>query len=189
MIQTVATKPYLDQKPGTSGLRKKTAEFQQPNYVENYVQSIFDSLDGFAGRTLVIGGDGRYFNREAIQKAIRIALANGFGRLVVGRVDPVVADVGIGEGDDLSGVGRIGDDLLVARQHRVEHGLAYGDAVVGHRAEGLSLEHRAVGQHQEGRLTTEASAAVVHRRASASITTGSPASTVCRTRPVRVLPA
>ena len=85
MIRTVATKPYPDQKPGTSGLRKKTAEFQQPNYVENYVQSIFDSLDGFAGKTLVIGGDGRYFNREAIQKAIRIALANGFGRIVVGR--------------------------------------------------------------------------------------------------------
>ena len=85
MIRTVATKPYPDQKPGTSGLRKKTAEFQQPNYVENYVQSIFDSLDGFAGKTLVIGGDGRYFNREAIQKAIRIALANGFGRMVVGR--------------------------------------------------------------------------------------------------------
>ena len=85
MIRTVATKPFLDQKPGTSGLRKKTAEFQQPNYVENYVQSIFDLLDGFAGKTLVIGGDGRYFNREAIQKAIRIALANGFGRVVVGR--------------------------------------------------------------------------------------------------------
>jgi len=85
MIQTVATKPYPDQKPGTSGLRKKTTVFQQPNYVENYVQSIFDSLDGFAGKTLLIGGDGRYFNREAIQKAIRIALANGFGRIVVGR--------------------------------------------------------------------------------------------------------
>ena len=85
MILTVATKPFADQKPGTSGLRKKTAEFQQPNYVENYVQSIFDSLDGFAGKTLVLGGDGRYFNREAIQKAIRIALANGFGRIVVGR--------------------------------------------------------------------------------------------------------
>ncbi len=85
MILTVATKPYADQKPGTSGLRKKTTVFQQPNYVENYVQSIFDSLDGFAGKTQVIGGDGRYFNREAIQKAIRIALANGFGRIVVGR--------------------------------------------------------------------------------------------------------
>jgi len=85
MIVTVATKPFADQKPGTSGLRKKTAVFQQPNYVENYLQAIFDSLEGFAGQTLVIGGDGRYFNREAIQKAIRIALANGFGRIVVGR--------------------------------------------------------------------------------------------------------
>ena len=85
MIRTVVTTPYSDQKPGTSGLRKKTTVFQQPNYVENYVQSIFDSLDGFAGKPLVIGGDGRYFNREAIQKAIRIALANGFGRVVVGR--------------------------------------------------------------------------------------------------------
>jgi phosphoglucomutase len=85
LIQTVATKPYPDQKPGTSGLRKKTPVFQQPNYVENFLQSIFDSLEGFAGQSLVIGGDGRFYNREAIQKAIRIALANGFGRVVVGR--------------------------------------------------------------------------------------------------------
>jgi phosphoglucomutase len=85
MIRTVKTKPYLDQKPGTSGLRKKVSEFQQPNYVENFVQSIFNSLEGFSGKTLVIGGDGRYYNREAIQKAIRIALANGFGRIVVGK--------------------------------------------------------------------------------------------------------
>ena len=85
MLLTVATKPYLDQRPGTSGLRKKVPEFQQPNYVENFVQSIFDSLEGFAGKTLVIGGDGRYYNREAIQKAIRIAAANGFGRIVIGK--------------------------------------------------------------------------------------------------------
>ncbi|THD42656.1 MAG: alpha-D-glucose phosphate-specific phosphoglucomutase [Bradyrhizobium sp.] len=85
MILTVATQPFADQKPGTSGLRKKTTVFQQPNYVENFLQSIFDSLENFAGKTLVIGGDGRFFNREAIQKAIRIALANGFGRIVVGR--------------------------------------------------------------------------------------------------------
>jgi len=85
MTETVATKPYADQKPGTSGLRKKVTEFQQLHYVENFVQSIFDSLEGFAGQTLVIGGDGRYHNREAIQKAIRIAAANGFGRIVVGQ--------------------------------------------------------------------------------------------------------
>ena len=85
MIISVATKPYADQKPGTSGLRKKVPVFQQPNYVENFVQSIFDSLEGFAGKTLVIGGDGRFYNREAIQKLIRIAAANGFGRIVVGR--------------------------------------------------------------------------------------------------------
>jgi phosphoglucomutase len=85
MIRTVATTPYPDQEPGTSGLRKKTKIFQQANYVENFVQSIFDSLEGFQGKTLVIGGDGRYYNRESIQKATRIAVANGFGRVVVGR--------------------------------------------------------------------------------------------------------
>jgi phosphoglucomutase len=85
MIRTVATKPFTDQKLGTSGLRKKVTEFQQPHYLENFFQSIFDSLEGFSGKTLVIGGDGRYYNREAIQKAIRIAIANGFGRIVVGK--------------------------------------------------------------------------------------------------------
>ena len=85
MIRDVATRPYADQKPGTSGLRKKVPVFQQENYAENFIQSVFDSLDGYAGRTLVVGGDGRYFNREVIQKAIAIAAANGFGRVIVGR--------------------------------------------------------------------------------------------------------
>jgi phosphoglucomutase len=85
MIRTVETKPYADQKPGTSGLRKKVPVFQQPHYVENFVQSTFNSLEGFAGRTFVLGGDGRYYNREAIQTVIRIAAANGFGRIVVGK--------------------------------------------------------------------------------------------------------
>lgn len=85
MIRTVATKPYDDQKPGTSGLRKKVPVFQQENYAENFIQSIFDALDGFKGKTLVIGGDGRYYNREVIQKAIAIAAANGFGKVMVGQ--------------------------------------------------------------------------------------------------------
>ena len=85
MIKTVPTKPYTDQKPGTSGLRKKVPHFQQPNYVENFVQAIFDSLEGFEGKTLVIGGDGRYFNREVIQIALKMAAAVGFGRVLVGR--------------------------------------------------------------------------------------------------------
>src|SRR5690606_15378971 len=77
--------PYGDQQPGTSGLRKKVPHFQQPAYVENFLQSIFDSLDGFEGTTLVIGGDGRFFNREVIQIALKMAAANGFGRVLVGR--------------------------------------------------------------------------------------------------------
>jgi phosphoglucomutase len=84
-MQIVKTTPYGDQKPGTSGLRKRVKVYQQPNYVENYIQSIFDSLEGFAGQTLVIGGDGRFYNDVAIQKAIRIAAANGFGRVLVGQ--------------------------------------------------------------------------------------------------------
>lgn len=85
MIQTINTTPYDDQKPGTSGLRKRVTVYQQPNYVENYLQAIFDSLEGFAGQTLVIGGDGRYYNDVAIQKAIRMAAANGFGKVMVGQ--------------------------------------------------------------------------------------------------------
>ncbi|MET3614553.1 phosphoglucomutase [Rhizobium aquaticum] len=85
MIKTVATTPFDGQKPGTSGLRKKVPVFAQPNYAENFIQSIFDSLEGFAGETLVIGGDGRYFNREVIQIAIKMAAANGFGKVMVGQ--------------------------------------------------------------------------------------------------------
>ena len=85
MIVSVATTPFSDQKPGTSGLRKKVPHFQQKNYAENFIQSVFDSLDGFKGKTLVIGGDGRYYNREVIQIAIRMAAANGFGKVMTGQ--------------------------------------------------------------------------------------------------------
>ena len=85
MIETVKTAPIDGQKPGTSGLRKKVTVFQQPHYLANFVQSIFNSLSGFDGKTLVLGGDGRYFNVEAIQIVLKMAAANGFGRVMVGQ--------------------------------------------------------------------------------------------------------
>lgn len=84
-IRTVSTQPFSDQKPGTSGLRKRVPVFQQPHYLENFVQSIFDSIAAPQGSALVLGGDGRYYNREAIQIILKMAAANGFGRVLVGR--------------------------------------------------------------------------------------------------------
>ncbi len=84
-LREIATKPYPDQKAGTAGLRKKVAVFQQPHYLENFLQSIFDVDPRLKGNTLVIGGDGRYHNRTAIQTAIAMAAANGVQRVVVGQ--------------------------------------------------------------------------------------------------------
>ncbi len=84
-IVTVPTKPFSGQKPGTSGLRKKVKVFAQSGYLENFVQSIFDTLSGQHGKTLVLGGDGRYFNDVAIQTILRMAAAAGFGRVMVGQ--------------------------------------------------------------------------------------------------------
>jgi phosphoglucomutase len=84
-VQTVRTQPFSDQKPGTSGLRKQVPTFQQPHYLENFIQSIFDSLEGAQGQTLVVGGDGRYYNRQAIQTILKMAAAHGFGRVLVGQ--------------------------------------------------------------------------------------------------------
>lgn len=83
-IRTVPTQPFPDQKPGTSGLRKKVTAFQKAHYLENFVQSIFDSIAAPQGSTLVVGGDGRYYNREAIQAILKMAAANGFGEVLVG---------------------------------------------------------------------------------------------------------
>jgi phosphoglucomutase len=84
-IETVATAPFQDQQPGTSGLRKKVRVFQQPNYLENFVQALFDVLQPPAGAVLVLGGDGRYHNRSAIQTILKMAAANGIARILVGQ--------------------------------------------------------------------------------------------------------
>lgn len=84
-ILTIPTTAFEGQRPGTSGLRKKVKVFEQPHYLENFVQSVFNSLEGYQGKTLVVGGDGRYFNRKAIQIIIKMAAANGFGEVVVGQ--------------------------------------------------------------------------------------------------------
>jgi phosphoglucomutase len=83
--RTVQTKPFDGQRPGTSGLRKKVSVFQQPHYLANFVQATFDCIEGKEGATVVVGGDGRYFNREAIQTILRMAAGNGFSRALVGR--------------------------------------------------------------------------------------------------------
>ncbi len=83
--KTVTTTPFDDQKPGTSGLRKKVSQFQENHYLENFVQSVFDSIGDFKGKTLVLGGDGRFFNLEAIQIILKMSAANGFGKVLVGQ--------------------------------------------------------------------------------------------------------
>ena len=83
--QTISTLPFLDQKPGTSGLRKKVTVFQQPHYLENFVQSIFDSVSIPPNATLTLGGDGRYYNRVASQTIIKMAAANGFAKVIIGQ--------------------------------------------------------------------------------------------------------
>jgi phosphoglucomutase len=89
-VKNVRTTPFSDQRPGTSGLRKKTRVFMQPHYLENFVQSVFNAVSedvkhGFSEETLVVGGDGRYYNRAAIQIILRMAVANGFGQVMIGR--------------------------------------------------------------------------------------------------------
>jgi len=84
-ILTQVSQAFTDQRPGTSGLRKKVTVFQQPHYLENFIQSVFDAIPDRAGKTLVLGGDGRYFNREAIQVILKMAAANQWGEVILGR--------------------------------------------------------------------------------------------------------
>ncbi|MDC9724917.1 MAG: alpha-D-glucose phosphate-specific phosphoglucomutase [Gammaproteobacteria bacterium] len=84
-VRTIATIPFNDQKPGTSGLRKKVTVFQQTHYLENFVQSTFDSLGDVQGKVLVVGGDGRFYNEHAVQVILNMAAANGFSRAIVGQ--------------------------------------------------------------------------------------------------------
>lgn len=88
-LTDLPSQPFGDQQPGTSGLRKKVTVFQQPGYLENFVQALFDQLHGpgqsAAGQTLVLGGDGRYYNRVALQTLLRLAVARGYDRVLVGQ--------------------------------------------------------------------------------------------------------
>ena len=84
-IHTINTTPFAGQKPGTSGLRKKVAEFQQPHYLQNFVQAIFNTIGDCQGKSLALGGDGRYYNREAARIIAAMAAANGFRKLIIGK--------------------------------------------------------------------------------------------------------
>ena len=81
----ITTQPFAGQQPGTSGLRKQVVEFQQPHYLENFIQAVFNALPELRGASLVVGGDGRFFNRAAIQTLIKMAAANGVAKVWIGR--------------------------------------------------------------------------------------------------------
>lgn len=84
-LQIIQCRPYSDQRPGTAGLRKKVRCFQQPDYLETFVQSIFDTLEPAPGSRLIIGGDGRFYNRTAIDTIIKMAAANNFSEIIIGQ--------------------------------------------------------------------------------------------------------
>jgi phosphoglucomutase len=85
VMRRIPTSPFGDQRPGTAGLRKKVRVFRQPNYLENFLQAVFDAAGDFSGKTIVAGGDGRFWNREALGALFRIAAGNGVARVIVGR--------------------------------------------------------------------------------------------------------
>ncbi len=84
-VKTVPTTPIEGQRPGTSGLRKKTSEFMRPDFLNNFTQATFNALGGLAGKTLVLGGDGRYFNDQATQTILKMSAANGLSKLIIGQ--------------------------------------------------------------------------------------------------------
>lgn len=84
-VETIPTDSVQGQIPGTSGLRQKTRVFMKPGYLENFVQAVFNAIGGAEGKQFVVGGDGRFFNRQAIQTILKIAAANGAAKVIVGR--------------------------------------------------------------------------------------------------------
>ena len=85
IVETVPSEPISGQKPGTSGLRKKTRVFMEPGYLENFIQAVFNAIGGAEGKTFVVGGDGRFFNRKAIQTILKMAAANDAAKVIVGQ--------------------------------------------------------------------------------------------------------
>ena len=84
-IKTIKTRPFEGQEPGTSGLRKKVVTFKQTHYLENFVQSIFHTAKELKGNLLILGGDGRYYNAQAIQTILKMAAANGVKKVMLGQ--------------------------------------------------------------------------------------------------------
>jgi phosphoglucomutase len=138
-IREIPTKAYSDQKPGTAGLRKKVAVFQQPHYLENFLQAIFDVESGLRGQSLVVGGDGRYHNRAAIRTAIAMAAANGIARVIVGQGGLLSTPAA----SHLIRLRRAGGGLIFTASHNPagpdgDFGIKYNVAGGGQASEGLT---------------------------------------------------
>lgn len=159
MIVSVKTRAFDDQNPGTSGLRKKVARFLLPHYAENFIQSVFDCSGDIAGKTLVVGGDGRFLNRDIIQKLIKMAAANGVGRVLVGQggilstpaVSNLIRKTRAHGGMILSAShnpgGRDGDFGI---KYNVEHGGPAGEKVTrAIFARSQTLDHYKILQHPD----------------------------------------
>jgi phosphoglucomutase len=181
-FSTVQTHPFFDQKPGTSGLRKKVSVFQQPHYLENFVQAIFNTLP-VASKTLIVGGDGRYFNQQAIQIIIRMAAANGVNRLCIGKaglLSTPAASLLIRQYQALGGIilsashnpGGIAGDFGI--KFNMQHGgpaseritelfYAHSQVLTSYTiAEKVEIDLSRLGQHSVGTMTVEVIDSVQH---------------------------